>query len=373
MAHLGDEEIRSRHPYHTHDMICDQPSALHTTLARCKKEAPDFRSYFGGRNQFVLTGCGTSFHAALACSYLLNGLFLKTNSSAIQSFELTHYFRRLNSRTLVTAFSHTGNTKTTIDAIKWAKENGAMTIALTGVESSKISAEANRTLIVGNGKEKSRAHTKAYTTALFASMFLSADFMASEASHSVAESLTEQLNDIPQSVSEAVKKEKEVAGLAKRVSDRVQQYFFVGAGPNVATALEAALKMKEENYSAAEGIDLEQFLHGPWVSLNKNTAVILVAPRGPSHNRYLDLLKVCKRLEIPTIALTDDHHVVDMASDSIVMSEINEELSPLTYIVPLQLFAYYVALKKGVNPDMIHYDDSNIWDARQIIFPPGTH
>ena len=368
-----DEDKRSKHPYHTHDMILEQPSALHTTLATCKKEAPEFTSYFSGMNQFVLTGCGTSYHAALACSYLLNALFLKTYTRPLQSFELIHYFRHLDSRTLVTAFSHTGDTKITIDALRWAKENGSMTIALTAVGDSKIRAVANKTLIVGNGKEKSRAHTKAYTTSLLASMYLSAGFIASKASNSIAGSLLEQLNDIPQSVSDTLRSEKEVVNLVNRWNDKVSRFFFVGAGPNYATALEGALKMKEENYSASEGMELEQFLHGPWVSLTRNSVVILIAPKGPSHQRSVDLLNACKKIGAPTIAVTDDRHIMELATDSIVMPEGNEELSPLTYIIPLQLFAYYMTLKKGVNPDYIHYDDPAVWDARDIIFPPGTH
>ena len=357
-----------------HDMILEQPGALHSTLELCRKEASDITSYWEGSTQFILTGCGTSFHAALAGSYMLYALFQRTNSEAVQSFELARYFRRLNPRTVVTAFSHTGNTKTTIDAVKMAREAGAATLALTGTSGSNISKEAQRTLVVGNGKEKSRAHTKSYTSSLLASMYLSSDFVARLASNSLAESYLEQLNDVPQYVHEAIAKEKEVAHLATNYHKDIKRYFFIGAGPNVATALEAALKMKESNYSSAEGMELEQFLHGPWVSLDpQNSLVFLIAPKGPSHDRYLDLLGACKEIGVRTVALTDDKHIVDLCTHSIFMPEITEELSPLTYVVPLQLFSYYVSVQKGINPDFIHYQDPRFWSARSIVFPPGTH
>jgi glucosamine--fructose-6-phosphate aminotransferase (isomerizing) len=374
-------EARTGHPYFTHDMILDQPSCLQSTLLTCKAEAPDIRSYYAGMNQFVLTGCGTSYHAALASSYLLYAIFQKTSAVSVESFELTYYFRRLNTKTIVVGFSHTGNTKTTLDAMRVAKESGAATLGLTGTRGSKIFEIADRVLMVGNGEEKSRAHTKSYTASVLASMYLSLDFIANEASNKVAEGLLDQLNDVPSAVGDALKSEKEISDFVRKLNNleddggkqEIKRYFFVGAGPNIATALEAALKIKETSYACAEGMELEQFLHGPWVSLDSDALVVMIAPKGPAHQRYLDLLQVCRELGVKTLAITDDKHVKELASVSIEMKELSEELSPLTYIVPLQLLAYHIAIDKGLNPDLIRYDNSKIWGARQIIFPPGTH
>jgi glucosamine--fructose-6-phosphate aminotransferase (isomerizing) len=368
-----DAEKRSKHPYFMHDMILGQTASMHSTLKLCREEAQDFTSYWSGKSKFILTGCGTSFHSALAGSYMFHSIFQKTEAEAIQSFELKHYYNALNPQTLVMAFSHTGDTKTTLDAVIRARENGATTNAITGVKDSKIVSRVNKALGVGDGRELSRAHTKSYTNSLFASIYLSAYFLQSQASHRVAESMLEQLNDIPQSIMSTINnEEKKVAKLAHDYL-RSERYFFVGSGPNLATALEAALKMKESNYSASEGMELEQFLHGPWVSLNPESLVVLVAPTGPSHQRNIDLLQICKDLGVRTISITNDRHVVDLSSDSIFIPDVSEELSPLVYIVPLQLFAYYTAVEKGLNPDYIHYDVDRYWKARQVIFPPGTH
>lgn len=356
-----------------HEMILGQPSALHATLELCRKEAQDLTSYWSGKNKFILTGCGTSFHAALGSSYMFYSLFQKTEAEAVQSFELTHYYKTLNPRTLVIAFSHTGNTKTTIDAVSRAGEAGATTIGLIGVKDSNIVSKVNRSLVVGDGRELSRAHTKSYTSSLLASFYLSAYYLQAQASHQVAESMLEQLNDIPQSVMSTINhEEKNIAKLAHDYS-KTARYFFLGSGPNYATALEAALKMKETNYSASEGMELEQFLHGPWVSLKPGSLAFLVAPMGPSHQRNVEFLQICKDLEVPTVAITNDKHVVEEATHSIFIPDVSEELSPLVYIVPLQLFAYYTAVEKGLNPDFIHYDVEKYWKARNVIFPPGTH
>jgi glucosamine--fructose-6-phosphate aminotransferase (isomerizing) len=354
-------------------MILGQPSALHATLETCKKEAMDIASYWDGSSKFVLTGCGTSFHAALASSYMLYSLFQKTDVEAVQSFELVHYYNILGPNCLSIGFSHTGFTKTTIDALTKAKESGAKTFSITGVAQSPITRLAARSIVVGNGKEKSRAHTVSYTCAVLAGMYLSTYFSRSQTLNRSAESLLEQFNDVPQSVLSTIEHhEKQVAELASALS-KMSQFFFIGSGPNVATAYEASLKMKETNYAVAEGMETEQFLHGPWVSLRPSTGVLLAATKGPSRQRNLDLLRVCKDLSVPTVVVTDDKHLVELAKYSIFMPDVSEELSPLEYIVPFQLFSYYVSLAKGTNPDMIHYDDPKFWAGRQVIFPPGTH
>ena len=356
-----------------HDMILGQPGALHTTLESCKKEASDFTSYWEGTRNFLLTGCGTSFHAALASSYMLYGLFQRTSVEAIQSFELKNYYNLLNPASLVLGFSHTGVTKTTLDAILRAQDNGARIFSLTGVKDSPIVKISKCSIVVGNGKEKSRAHTVSYTCAVLAAMYLSAYYKQHIASSTEAESFLEQFNEVPQSVLSTIEHhEKQVAELANLFSN-AGQYFFVGSGPNIATAYEASLKMKETNYAAAEGMELEQFLHGPWVSLKPTSVVFLAATKGPSRSRGLDLLKACRHLSIPTVAITDDKNLVELASHSIFMPDVSEEISPIEYVVPMQLFAYYTSLSKKTNPDMIHYDDPKVWEARQILFPPGTH
>jgi glucosamine--fructose-6-phosphate aminotransferase (isomerizing) len=367
------DEMRKKQPYFMHEMIHDQPSSLSSTLELCKKEAQDVTAYWSDVNKFLLTGCGTSFHAALASSYMFHALFHKTEVQAIQSFELNHYYGTMNPRSLVIAFSHTGNTKATIDSLARAKESGALTLGVTGVKDSNIFSRAHRVLVVGDGKEQSRAHTKSYTSSLIAAYYLAAYFLRTQASHQTAELMLEQLSDIPQSVHAIISnEEKNIAKLAREFSS-IQKYFFLGTGPNEATALEAGLKMKETNHTVAEGMELEQFLHGPWVSLNPDSLVFILAPMGPSHQRVMDLLRICKDLDVRTVAITNDKHVVELATHSIFVPDVSEELSPLAYIVPLQLFAYYASIERGLNPDMIRYDDDKYWRARNVIFPPGTH
>jgi glutamine---fructose-6-phosphate transaminase (isomerizing) len=368
------EEARKGHPYFMHEMILEQPNALHATLELCKREAPDITPFWEGVNKVVTTGCGTSYHAALAAANILYALFERTNIEAVQSLELKHYYNVLDSKTLAIGFSHSGTTKTTTDAVSRAASRGARTIGLTGTAGSNLTKISTRHLVVGNGVEKSRAHTKSYTSSMLAAIYLGAAYLRAEVSETSVESFLDHINEVPEYIHSAINQnEKQVAELSSTDGAKAKKIFIVGAGPNVATALEGALKLKETSYIAAEGMETEQFLHGPWVSLDKDAIVILLAPQGPSRERSIDLLRALKNLDVKVVAITDDKRIVEQASESIFIPEVKEELTPLVYVVPLQLFAYYLAVKKGNNPDFIHYDDPKFWASRMIIFPPGTH
>src|SRR2546425_6527764 len=146
--------------------------------------------------------------------------------------------------------------------------------------------------------------------------------------------------------------------LAARFADR-RVYWFVGGGPNTATAWEAALKMCEASHAAAVGFNCEQFLHGAWAALEREDMVVLVAPPGPSHERCVTVARVAKEIGAPLVALVreDDREIALLAAETIALPEVDELLSPILTVVPLQLFIYHTAIRRGVNPDTTRADE----------------
>src|SRR2546422_4160309 len=158
------------------------------------------------------------------------------------------------------------------------------------------------------------------------------------------------------------------AELAARFADR-RRYWFVGGGPNAATAYEAALKMSEANHATALGFGCEQFLHGPWAALEPDDVVFLVAPPGPARERCLAVARVAREVGAPVVALAreDDREIAALATETIALPEIDELLSPILTIVPLQLFIYHAAVHRGVNPDLTRSDDPAYGRARSAL------
>jgi glucosamine--fructose-6-phosphate aminotransferase (isomerizing) len=142
---------------------------------------------------------------------------------------------------------------------------------------------------------------------------------------------------------------------------------FVGGGPNAATAYEVALKMKETNYTPCEGFQVEQFLHGPLAGLGERMAVWAIAPPGPSYQRCQEVLRAANAIGATTIALTEegDQSLARTATHAIGLPRLAEALTPLIYVIPLQLFCYHLALAKGANPDTFHLDDPRHQEAKR--------
>jgi glucosamine--fructose-6-phosphate aminotransferase (isomerizing) len=155
--------------------------------------------------------------------------------------------------------------------------------------------------------------------------------------------------------------------LAARFGGR-RRYWFVGGGPNVATAYEAALKLSEAAWAPAVGLGCEQFLHGPWAALEPDDVVFLIASSGPAHARCRDVARVVVEIGATLVALMaeDDREIAPLAAETIALPAVPELLSPIVAIVPLQLLTYHLAVKAGANPDTMRGEQPAYGRARAV-------
>jgi len=194
--------------------------------------------------------------------------------------------------------------------------------------------------------EASRAHTVSYTSALALLAMLAAEVGHDDAFRRAVDGLPDQLA--------LLLGQESWEELAKRFAGR-RRYWLVGSGPNAATALEGALKLSETSGASASGFDCEQFLHGPGAALTSDDLVVLVAPPGPSHARGLDVARVAREAGTPVLAIVGegDRELGALAAETIEIAEVPELASPILAVVPLQLFAYHLAVEAGTNPDTV--------------------
>ncbi len=366
---------RTSHPFVTHDMIFEIPATIRETLDRDRGRFRSAAEELRGRDSLFYTGCGTAFFAAMLGEDLLGvAPEQPIRSTSVPALELSISPGALDESAALIAVSHSGITKTTVDAIQAAKGRGARSIGITHFPDRPIADTADRTLVVGNGPDRSRCHTKCYVASAVACAALGLEVLGtrSEGRLRAIHAGLESLPGLVEQVLETSERDCEI--LAERfVSARA--LYFVGTGPNVPTAFEAALKIKETCFLPAEGMETEQILHGPWVALDGRTPVFVVAPSGPSRARAADLLRGARTLGVPTVALITkgDREMASLAEESFELPETDEYLSAFINIIPLYLFAYYSSVKRGYNPDVLRYLDPAYWAARQFIFPPGTH
>src|SRR5205823_4005507 len=204
----------------------------------------------------------------------------------------------------VVVVSHRGSKRYSVEALAKARGGGGVGVAITGKGAEGL-ASADY-LLQTVDQEKSAAHTVSYTCAL-------ALLAALAAAIGDNDDLVQELQAIPDQLALLLGQES-WAELAARFADR-RRYWFVGGGPNAATAYEAALKMSEANHATALGLGCEQFLHGPWAALEPGDVVFLIAPPGPAHERCLAVARVAKEVGAPVVALVreDDRELAPRA------------------------------------------------------------
>ena len=352
---MAEPAPRAGHPYHMHDAIYAQPGALRL-VARGQGDAiAAAAARLRTLDQVLLTGVGTSWHAALVGELLFARVGgLGRRARAFHAFELASYWPDGDARAGVIGITHRGTNHHTLAALARARGNGGAGVAITGKSTDAVAADWMLRTV---DQESSGAHTVSYTTALA--------LLAALATAVGGQSGTaRELDAIPDLVASLLGQES-WDDLAARYGS-ARYFWFVGGGPNTATALEAALKMNEAGHATTAGFNCEQFLHGAWAALEREDVVFLVTPPGPSRERCLDVARVVKEIGAPLVALAreDDHEIAALATETIAIPEVDELLSPILTVVPLQLFVYHAAVRRGVNPDVTRSDQPAYARAR---------
>jgi glucosamine--fructose-6-phosphate aminotransferase (isomerizing) len=210
-------------------------------------------------------------------------------------------------------------------------------------------------LPTGYPEERSWAHTVSYTAALAS--------LAALANMVTPPSARLDLSALPEVLSEACALEEMTHRMAAAlvINERYHEpgsIVVVGAGPHAVTAHEAVLKLLETSYVRASAFELEQMVHGPLAAVTPETLFLVIAPPGRSTERAAELVRATEKIGVLPVVLTGEENAAAFdGAHRLVLPEMPEVLSPIAYVVPLQLFSYFLAIGKGFNPDLIHRDD----------------
>ena len=347
---------RSGHPYHMHDAIYAQPGALRLLSRGQGPTLAAAAARLGEASHVWLTGVGSSWHAALAGERLLARVgALGRRARAVHAFELVEYWDDPGGA--VVAITHRGTSQYARAALARGRSGGGVTVAITG-KGVDAPADAEHVLRTVD-HEVSGCHTVSYTAAV---AMLAA--LAAAVGHD--DETAHQLDAIPDLLAMLLGQEA-WEELAARFSGR-RRYWFIGGGPNTATAYEAALKLSEAAWLPATGLDCEQFLHGPLAALEPDDLVVLIAPPGAAHARCCDVARATAAIGAPLVALVaeDDREITPLAAETIAVPPVAEVFSPIVTVVPLQLLTYHLAVKAGTNPDTMRAEQPAYARARTV-------
>ena len=303
-------------------------------------------------NRIVLTGCGTSWHAALVGEYLIEE-FARLPVEVEYASELRYRNPPIDEGTLLFAITQSGETADTLAALREIKRKGHPTLAICNVVGSTIAKAADGGIYLHAGPEIGVASTKAFTSqcvvlALLALYFGRLRHMSYEKGIEVIRAL-EQLPDI---VSEALKADKAIQRIAAKYRD-ASTFLYLGRQYNFPVALEGALKLKEISYIHAEGYPAAEMKHGPIALVDSATPSVFIIPQGAVYDKVILNLEEIKARSGPVIAVASpgDRRVLDLADDVIEIPQTVDFLQPIVAAIPLQLLAYHIAVLRGCDVD----------------------
>ena len=303
--------------------------------------------------RLVLVACGTSWHAALAGEYVIENLAGVSVEVECAS-EMRYRNRPLEKDTLVVSLSQSGETADTLAAIRGARSQGIRALAIVNVVGSTIARESDAAIHMRAGPEIGVASTKAFEMQVLLLTLLGLALGRQRGCLSAAQGrkLVRELQTIPQKIRRIIDSEGHILAVAKKYY-RFTDFLYMGRQYNFPVALEGALKLKELSYIHAEGYPSAEMKHGPIAMIAPDFPSVFVAPRDAMFDKNMSNMEEIKARKGPIIAVATrgDEEVAKKADDLISIPPTMDCLQPLLTVIPLQLFAYHVAMLRGCDVD----------------------
>ncbi len=303
-------------------------------------------------DNILITACGTSWHSALIGEHMLESL-----ARIPVEVEYASEFRYRNpvvtDKTLCIVISQSGETADTLAAMREAKSRGARTYGIVNVVGSTIARESDGGIYVHAGPEIGVASTKAFTSQVIALLLFTLKLARLRNLSMVdGKEIIEELQQLPAKIQNVLDRAPEMEKIAEEFKN-AQNFLYLGRGYSFPTALEGALKLKEISYIHAEGYPAAEMKHGPIALIDEKMPVVFVTPHDSVFDKVVSNVQEVKARGGRVIAITtrDEEALEGKLDYEFRIPETKDMLTPVLASVPLQLLAYYIAVKRGANVD----------------------
>lgn len=341
--------------------IYEQPKALQETLMRRLDEDGTIKldgikmtkEDIEGFTKIYIVACGTAYHAGLVGKYIIEKLArVPVEIDVASEFRYRDPF--IDDKTLFIAISQSGETLDTLAALREAKSKGARVLSVVNVVGSSVARESDDVFYTWAGPEIAVASTKAYTTQLMC-MYLIGLHMGYEKgtiSREEYDQFISDLKDIPEKLTLCLESKDSIEALSKRLYNK-EQVFFIGRGLDSAVSYEGSLKLKEISYINSFAIAAGELKHGTIALMEPETLVLSLATQDFLYEKMLSNIEEVKARGAHVVAVAKEGNtaIESKSNEVIYIPECRDELTPLLSVVPLQMFAYYVAKERGCNID----------------------
>jgi len=303
--------------------------------------------------RIIMIACGTSWHACLVAEYFFEE-FCRIPVEVEYASEFRYRNPVIEKGDIVIAVSQSGETADTLAAIEMAKSKYAIVFGICNVVGSSISRTSHEGAYTHAGPEIGVASTKAFTAQLIVLNMIALQLAKKKGylDQEKFNSMLKEMSAIPEKVERALKNDDNIKEVAYKYKD-ASNSIYLGRGYNFPVALEGALKLKEISYIHAEGYPAAEMKHGPIALIDENMPVVVIATRDSTYEKIVSNIQEVKARKGKIIAIVteNDKTIKEFADHVIEIPEINEALSPLLTVIPLQLLAYHIAVMRDCNVD----------------------
>lgn len=340
--------------------IHEEPKALRDTMASRivdgKVNLSDLnitREQLEKAGKIIIIACGTAYHAGVVGKYVIEKLARIPVDVEIAS-EFRYKDPLINEDNIVIIISQSGETADTLAAMRMCKKVGAKVIAITNVVGSTVSREADHVVYTWAGPEIAVASTKAYTTQLLCMYMMALDFADKMGRISAGEyqRIIEEIRKLPE-LAQEILDDKEIIQRCADETFNASSIFYMGRGLDYAVAMEGSLKLKEISYIHSEAYAAGELKHGTIALIEEGTPVVALATQKGLFEKTLSNIKEVKARGafVIAVAMEGDTEIEKEADRVIYIPRVYDILAPILVVIPLQLYAYYVAVAKGCDVD----------------------
>ena len=351
---------KNGYPFYMEKEIMEQPEAIRNTISdKTQNGLPDFTKdgipdeLFLNCKRICVTACGTAMHVGLVAKALVKSI-LRMHIDVELASEFMYGNPVMDEDTLVIAVSQSGETIDTLEAVKYAKRQGAKCLSIINVRGSSIARESDYVLYTNAGPEIAVASTKAYTTQLSVFYLVIAKMALLRGNYTAGQvkNFVSELERVPEVMKNVLEKRKDIHVLARQVLD-ARDLFMIGRGLDYAILLEGSLKLKEVSYIHSEAYASGELKHGPIALITEETPVVAAVTQRNLLSKELSNIKEVRARGANVVLFIKEELAGDFSQEYelIALPDMEDAFMVFPASVALQLFAYYVSADKGFDVD----------------------
>lgn len=351
------------HPFEMYSAIHSQPEEVARLGLSQRDKLADVAAIIRSSELTTLVGIGSSLHAAQIGAALWREVMPARRVRAVHSFELStepEIMAEDLSDQLVISFSHRGKKRYSLEALARAKELGATTCIVTG-EGVDVAADSADIHLATVQQERSSAHTVSLVGSL-AIIAALVEMLAGQSSGRL-------MMNLRKAISDALCREGMIRDVVNTLSPRIRHIWLVGAGSDVCVAKEIALKIKETSYIPAEGMSVEEMLHGPFQCVEPEDLMVLLDTQDVGTERIASLEAMSHVIGVPVVIVTDVSRTGHSGTSSVLHIDRNDSrvAQSVGALVALQLFSYFLSVARGKDPDGFRLEDPRFKEAMSLV------